>query len=100
MLLKLLRFIVVLVVGLLAACSVPDVAEIVPGELLGTQQATAEPTPTIEPTEIVPPTATIEPTEEPVAVSNCLTCHTDQETLEVLAVEEEHLGEEISTGEG
>ncbi|MBN1657476.1 MAG: hypothetical protein JXA93_03695 [Anaerolineae bacterium] len=61
------------------------------------------PTDTIEPTDTpVPPTETPEPTPTPEPVvddSACITCHTSQETLEALAVEEEP-EEELSEGEG
>jgi outer membrane biosynthesis protein TonB len=58
------------------------------------------PTPTTVPTE-PPPTATPteEPTPEPVDDSACITCHTSEETLQALAVEEEK-PEVESEGEG
>jgi outer membrane biosynthesis protein TonB len=66
-------------------------------------QAPTEPVaPTTEPTETpVPPTETPEPTNTPEPVvddSACITCHTTEETLQALAVEEEVA--ELSEGEG
>jgi len=64
---------------------------------------TVAPTDTTEPTETpVPPTETPEPTNTPEPVvddSACITCHTSQETLQTLAVEEE-VAESLSEGEG
>jgi len=66
---------------------------------------TAEPTeppatPTPEPTE-PPPTATPteEPTPEPIDDTACIACHTDEATLQALAVEPEET-ESLSEGEG
>jgi cytoskeletal protein RodZ len=65
-----------------------------------TEEPTEPPTPTEEPTE-PPPTAT--PTEEPTPVpvddTACISCHTDEETLEAVAVEPEET-ESLSEGEG
>ena len=64
-----------------------------------------EPSPTLAPTEIPAPeptaTATEAPAAEPVALdsTNCVTCHTNEETLKKLAVEEEP-AEKLSEGEG
>jgi hypothetical protein len=64
-----------------------------------------EPSPTLAPTEVPAPeptaTATEAPAAEPVAIdsTNCVTCHTNEETLQKLAVEEE-LAEKLSEGEG
>ena len=64
-----------------------------------------EPSPTLAPTEIPAPeptaTATEAPAAEPVAIdsTNCTTCHTSEETLQKLAVEEEP-AESLSEGEG
>jgi PBP1b-binding outer membrane lipoprotein LpoB len=61
---------------------------------------TEPPTPTDVPTE-PPPTATPteEPTPEPVDDTACITCHTSEETLQALAIEEE-APEVESEGEG
>ena len=64
-----------------------------------------EPSPTLAPTEVPAPeptaTATEAPAAEPVAIdsTNCVTCHTNEETLQKLAVEEEP-AEKLSEGEG
>lgn len=64
-----------------------------------------EPSPTLAPTEMPAPeptaTATEAPAAEPVAIdsTNCVTCHTNEETLQKLAVEEEP-AEKLSEGEG
>jgi hypothetical protein len=64
-----------------------------------------EPSPTLAPTDTPAPkptpTATEAPTAEPVAIdsSNCVACHTSEETLQKLAVEEEP-AESLSEGEG
>jgi hypothetical protein len=67
-----------------------------------TTAPTDPPTPTDVPTE-PPPTDTPEPTEEPTPVvlddSACITCHTSEETLKAMAVEEE-VTESLSEGEG
>ena len=62
-------------------------------------------TPTLAPTDTPAPeptaTATEAPAAEPVAIdsTNCITCHTSEETLQKLAVEEEP-AESLSEGEG
>ena len=68
--------------------------------------ATTEPTATVEPTATLVPTETPEPTptEAPTAAapadaSNCVACHTSEETLRQLAKEED-AAEELSEGEG
>jgi hypothetical protein len=64
-----------------------------------------EPSPTLAPTEAptAEPTATATeaPAAEPVSVdsTNCVACHTSEETLQQLAVEEEP-AESLSEGEG
>ena len=64
-----------------------------------------EPSPTLAPTDTPAPeptaTATEAPAAEPVAIdsTNCVTCHTNEETLQKLAVEEEP-AENLSEGEG
>ena len=64
-----------------------------------------EPSPTLAPTDTPAPeptaTATEAPAAEPVAIdsTNCITCHTSEETLQKLAVEEEP-AESLSEGEG
>jgi len=70
-----------------------------PTEPSPTEEPT-EPPPTEEPTE-PPPTATPteEPTPEMIDDSGCITCHTDEETLQALAVEPE-APEVESEGEG
>lgn len=69
---------------------------------------TPEPTETLAPTDTPAPepTATEAPTEAPAAApvvstdpTNCINCHTNQETLQALAVEEEP-AESLSEGEG
>lgn len=65
---------------------------------------TTVPTATLAPTEPPAPTATATteptPTAEPVAdASNCVTCHTSEETLQQLA-KEEAPAEKLSEGEG
>ena len=63
------------------------------------------PTATLAPTDTPAPeptaTATEAPAAEPVAIdsANCITCHTSEETLQKLAVEEEP-AESLSEGEG
>jgi outer membrane biosynthesis protein TonB len=73
-----------------------------------TSAPTEPPTPTTEPTEVPPsptpePTATeepiAEPTPEPIDDSGCITCHTDDATLQALATEPEE-PEVESEGEG
>jgi outer membrane biosynthesis protein TonB len=66
--------------------------------------ATAEPTATLAPTQTPEPTPTEAPTEAPTAAApadatNCVTCHTSEETLQQLAKEQE-AGESLSEGEG
>jgi outer membrane biosynthesis protein TonB len=63
-------------------------------------EAPTEPPPTEAPTE-PPPTATPteEPTPEVVDDTACITCHTDEETLQAVA-EEEEAPEVESEGEG
>lgn len=66
--------------------------------------ATAEPTATLAPTETPEPTPTEAPTEAPTAAApadatNCVTCHTSEETLQQLAKEQEP-AESLSEGEG
>lgn len=78
--------------------------------------APAEPTAVVAPTDTVEPTATLAPTKapEPTATataepsptavvvadaSNCVTCHTSEETLQQLA-KEEAPKESLSEGEG
>ncbi|MGD8397465.1 MAG: hypothetical protein PVG11_01275 [Anaerolineae bacterium] len=84
-----------------ATTSAPEATEPEPTEAATN---TPEPTDTTEPTDTpVPPTDTpIPPTNTPEIVddSACITCHTSQETLQALAVEEEDPGEELSEGEG
>lgn len=67
-----------------------------------TSAPTEPPTPTDVPTE-PPPTDTPVPTEEPTPVvlddSACIACHTSEETLKAMAVEEE-VAESLSEGEG
>ena len=64
-----------------------------------------EPSPTLAPTDTPAPeptaTATEAPAAEPVAIdsTNCVTCHTNEEMLQKLAVEEEP-AEKLSEGEG
>jgi len=64
-----------------------------------------EPSPTLAPTDTPAPestaTATEAPAAEPVSIdsTNCITCHTSEETLQKLAVEEEP-AESLSEGEG
>ena len=64
-----------------------------------------EPSPTLAPTDTPAPeptaTATEAPAAEPVAIdaTNCITCHTSEETLQKLAKEEEP-AESLSEGEG
>lgn len=65
-----------------------------------TQAPTEPPEPTSTPTQ-APPTAmpTEEPTPEPVDDTACIACHTNEETLQAVAVEEE-APEVESEGEG
>jgi hypothetical protein len=64
-----------------------------------------EPSPTLAPTDTPAPeptaTATEAPAAEPVALdsANCITCHTSEETLQKLAVEDEPV-DSLSEGEG
>ncbi len=64
-----------------------------------------EPTATLAPTDTPAPeptaTATEAPAAEPVAIdsANCITCHTSEDTLQKLAVEDEP-AESLSEGEG
>ena len=64
-----------------------------------------EPSPTLAPTETPEPeptaTATEAPAAEPVSIdsTNCIACHTSEETLQKLAVEEKP-AESLSEGEG
>jgi hypothetical protein len=65
---------------------------------------TVAPTATLAPTETSEPTPTEAPTEAPTAAapadaSNCITCHTSEETLQQLA-KEEAPAESLSEGEG
>ena len=103
--------VLLLLAGLsLAGCGGEPTAA--PTEVAAEPTPTTAPTeapPTEEPTEVpptatptqVPPTATPteEPTPEVVDNSACVTCHTDQETLQALAVEPE-APEVESEGEG
>jgi len=63
------------------------------------------PSPTLAPTDTPAPEPTATATEAPVAApvvidsTNCITCHTSEETLQKLAVEEEP-AESLSEGEG
>ena len=102
---------------LLAGCGEPTVIPTEPQEptevavVPPTSAPTEPPTPTALPTDPPPtltdvpteppPTATPteEPTPEPVDDSACITCHTSEETLQALAVEEE-VPEVESEGEG
>jgi outer membrane biosynthesis protein TonB len=68
--------------------------------------ATTEPTATVEPTATLAPTETPEPTpteaptaQVPADATNCVTCHTSEDTLRQLAKEEDP-AEELSEGEG
>lgn len=66
--------------------------------------ATAAPTATLAPTDTPEPTATATEAPSPTAVvvadaSNCVTCHTSEETLRQLA-KEEAPKESLSEGEG
>lgn len=64
-----------------------------------------EPSPTLAPTDTPAPeptaTATEAPTAAPVSLdaTNCITCHTSEETLQKLAQEDEP-AEKLSEGEG
>jgi len=64
-----------------------------------------EPSPTLAPTDTPAPEPTATATETPAAApvsldsTNCVTCHTSEETLQKLAVEEEP-AESLSEGEG
>ena len=64
-----------------------------------------EPSPTLAPTDTPAPAPTAAATEAPAAApvsldsTNCVTCHTSEETLQKLAVEEEP-AESLSEGEG
>jgi cytoskeletal protein RodZ len=87
-----------------ATTSAPEPSEPEPTAPPPTEAATNTPEPTDEPTDTpIPATDTPIPatnTPEVVDDSACITCHTSQETLEALAVEEEDPGEELSEGEG
>ncbi len=100
--------VLVLSVLLLAACgnaatpaptaptAVPPAATAVP--------PTQAPEPTLAPTDTPAPAPTATATEAPVAAApidstNCVTCHTSEETLQKLAVEEAP-AEKLSEGEG
>jgi len=71
-----------------------------------TATATPEPTATYTPpptsTNTPAPTSTNTPapTPTPVDNSNCITCHTSEDTLKALAKEPEEGGESLSEGEG
>jgi hypothetical protein len=83
-----------------------------PTEVLPQLTATAipptqapEPSPALAPTDTPAPEPTATATEAPAAApaaidsTNCVTCHTSEETLQKLAVEEEP-AEKLSEGEG
>lgn len=64
--------------------------------------ATLVPTATTAPTDTPAPAPTEEPTATPVVIAdatNCIKCHTDEATLQELAVEEPP-AESLSEGEG
>jgi outer membrane biosynthesis protein TonB len=74
-----------------------------------TSAPTEPPAPTTTPTQLSPtdtpaptdtPLPTDTPTPEPVDDTACLSCHTDQETLQAVAEEPEEEGESLSEGEG
>ena len=113
---------VLFLVGVLAACGGQPVSQ--PAEQVATvAQAPTEapptaapptetsvpptntpaPSPTVAPTDTPEPTATATeaPTAAPVSVdsTNCVTCHTSEETLQKLA-KEEAPAETLSEGEG
>ena len=65
---------------------------------------TPAPTATLAPTDTPEPTATATEAPSPTAIvvadaTNCVTCHTSEETLQKLAKEEEP-AEKLSEGEG
>jgi hypothetical protein len=82
----------------------PEPTEVAAETSAPTSAPTEPPTPTPEPTEVPPsptpePTATPEPTPEPIDDTGCITCHTDEATLQALATEPEE-PEVESEGEG
>lgn len=100
--------ILVLSVLLLAACG--NAATPAPAPTAVPPTATAVPptqppaSPTLAPTDTPAPEPTATATEAPVAAAsvdstNCVTCHTSEETLQKLAVEEAP-AEKLSEGEG
>lgn len=99
-----LGLLVIAALGLLAACGPVDIEDYIPYDDFATLTAQA-------PTEVSflddsaeaadddgTPDATATP--EVAEDANCVECHSSQETLETLAVEEEHAGESLSSGEG
>ena len=54
--------------------------------------------PSPAPTPAPPPVAALLPTQ--IGASNCMSCHTDRPSLEALAVEEEEVKSEETSGEG
>lgn len=91
---------------LLAACggaATPAPTPVPPTATPVPPTQTPEPSPTLAPTETPEPepTATEAPTAAAVSVdsTNCVTCHTSEETLQALAVEEAP-AEALSEGEG
>lgn len=82
----------------------PPAATEPPATATAAPTETAEPTATLAPTETPEPTPTEAPTEAPTAAapadaSNCVTCHTSEETLRELA-KEDAPAESLSEGEG
>jgi cytoskeletal protein RodZ len=74
-----------------------------------TSVPTEPPSPTATPTQL-PPTDTPAPTDTPLPTDTptpeavddtaCISCHTDEETLQAVAEEPEDVGEDLSEGEG
>jgi mono/diheme cytochrome c family protein len=82
----------------------PAAPTAVPPTEAPTREPTAAPTATLAPTDAPEPTATAIEAPSPTAAvvadaSNCVTCHTSEETLQQLAKEEDP-AEELSEGEG
>ncbi len=98
-----LGLLVIAALGLLAACGPVDIEDYIPYDDFATLTAQA-------PTEVSflddsaedaddgTPDATATP--EVAEDANCQDCHSNQEVLEQLAVEEEAAGEALSSGEG
>ena len=101
--------ILVLSVLLLVACGnaatpAPTAPTAVPPTVTAVPPTQPAASPTLAPTDTPAPEPTATVTEAPVAAAsvdstNCVTCHTSEETLQQLAVEEAP-AEKLSEGEG